>query len=312
MVRILCRVICKAHNKTLVCRVLTQNIGHLILAPRRIICTGVFGGSQCTLLHCGVVAAGAPFILEVVGVVGGVNLTGDVGIDGGPVTGDVGLDDMCTQGNIVPAVYPTDICGQCLVHQVQIGIVLGGQVKPSCCPCHIVLVVIGAIEAGRTVRCNRVDTGCITQQRLCVFQILFIAEVDIVERQCGSIFSGNIACSRVRPVFLLGTLLLLLSLRCVPVAVIHIAVSQLIAEAGYRITVELCTVFKESSKIVCDGSVVIRQTQAVIGLLEFVVAPAKSGSSVALGQTENGVVARIVEASVNAVAGVAVAAPGHP
>ena len=56
----------------------------------------------------------------------------------------------------------------------------------------------------------------------------------------------------------------------------------------------------------------IRQTQAVIGLLEFVVAPAKSGSSVALGQTENGVVARIVEASVNAVAGVAVAAPGHP
>ena len=55
----------------------------------------------------------------------------------------------------------------------------------------------------------------------------------------------------------------------------------------------------------------LRQSQTVIGVLELVVPPAKSGSGVALGQSEDGVVTCVVETTVYAVAGMAVATPGH-
>ena len=291
VVCILDRIAFHTDYKVCVLGVVAQNHAHLCLAPAGVICTAlcILGSRQRSHLHRCVIAAAAPGVFTIISAFAVALL---IQISGylrpvRSISSDFTLKNCRTQADIVPAhgrIY-TPLAARTAgftliagihkgVQECLIGVVLCCQVQPACCPCLIIIIVIGSIEITYSIFCGLVVLNGEFVQCLCIRQVFCIAEVDVVYSQCCGISCCNITCAIACLIYLTACIALIF--RRAPFCVILVSVSNLINKVGDSTVAQCGAVLEILRKIICNGAQVACLSQRIIAVLEFIVAPAQS------------------------------------
>ena len=329
VMRILWRIFVEANNQILTSGIVAQNHAHLSLCPAAVILARfllILRSNQCSHLYSNVVPCTAPGIFAVILAFAsclGIQISGNLC----PVRStlcDFCLQDCSTHADIIPvhrrinAPLATGLTGHTLTTYIHKGIQEGlvaavacCQIQPACCPCLVIIVVIGIVIRRSCFILRLVVLHGEVIQSLCILQVFCIPEVDVVDSQSCGISCCDVACTIACPI---SSPLALNGFLCfcrTPVAVViaAAALSDLIAEVCNGITTQGCAVLEVLAEPIGDFFQVCSLTQRIICILKFVVAPAQSCCGITSRHTKLYVVTCIVETANHFIASVAIATP---
>ena len=311
MVRILRGYVVEAHNEAHVLGVLAEYHVHLSLTPCRVVSLAVLLQKQSDVLRGGVVSRRAPAVGSVpLGRVAHSLLS--VLFGNAPVAVYLAVEDCRAEVDVVPAVL---VVGVLLVvfEEGVVLLVLGREVEEARREGLVVLAVARRIKRSYTLGSDLIELGREIEQRLCVCEVLLIAEVDVVHRESRRVLSRNVARAARGLEHLSRGAVLLLGRSPVAV-VVGVSVAYLVYEVSDRSAARNSAAYGGAvleifAEVVGDELEVPRLTEVVEYVLVLVVAPAERCARIARCYAEFYVVAAVVVAAGDGVIGVAVVAP---